>query len=1136
MQNAVINFAKSKENGLCLIDMPTGTGKTYQTRCLIKKYIEGKELTNIPLIIYLTPLRKNVDEIYYELRNDFEDKEKFDNNVLRLKSYSDCVLENFLDVRNKIPQSLQRKESFKNLEAKIKRIKENKNGSLYSIELKELKDYETRFRRDLESEINKEAKGKAKKKELINNSYAWVKKLYPSCLTEDRKVLFMTMDKFLYGNDPIISKPYRFLSYSKVKNSLIFIDEFDSTKDVILKEEIQKCTDYKIDLVKLFSGVSLALKGKQMPTSMFANSDTSNEALKEMSKKFLEIEKQYNLDYIFKLESQDDIERFFLFDDFRIHTIGGNDKENSISSINDQKKKQNTLKVGSKENEKFYQTIYGMKYAVNSFIFCCATMASEYLDNYNKIARSRKKDIMEIEQAVSSIVDLFNLDNNLKETVSSLIVDNIALPLGTKTRDIFSTDFYMNGFRYFDLNDDISHDCSTSLSMCYLYNTPEKFMISLTNKARVVGLSATATLNSVTSNYDLDYIKKKIDDYYELPINDKENIRKYVSSKLSCNYNINAEKILISKGKDPDSIANNIFTKKENIEKFSNLLLQTVDDNAVDPNYNNYRFAKILISIKKFLEIKTSKVLLVLANRIVRKDKSLEPYCEDNLNTAITLMCNELNINMPKLHFLYGENFEEQKSDYKKEVNLGEKVILFSSYPSVGTGQNLQYEIDDDEEELKNEKDIDSLYIEFPTNIIVHTNYLTDECALNKYIYQMEALKFNGEIDPSLAIRHIKFGFKKFISPLVHMNIADKNLYQCDSINNHRIKILVQAVGRICRTDARKKKHDVNIFIDDDIISKVNFNILKGRLLNPEFTKVMELSKFVPEYDYEAIKILNRAKDADDRVATRLGNILSKNKIEWNEKDIQQWNLIRDFVLKHPTISREDLKKYAKEPGLSSIEDFYLFNKEGRKLNCYIYSNKDKKKKILFGDNPNQANDEILINEQNSRLTISMKNSVIRKHFEDNGYATSFIENDGMILPIVFQNIYKGAIGEQAGVATLKDQGIKLALIEDPKKFEKFDFCYGKNKDIYFDFKNWSENDKEDRFINDEKVEDKLKKVSGKKAFIINLFSSRFEIHDRGNVVEISSLYGDSKSNFQLNMKDMYRVVSKILEAAKDGN
>ena len=47
MQCAVKKFAESKENGLCLIDMPTGTGKTYQTRLLIEKYLRGEELNEI---------------------------------------------------------------------------------------------------------------------------------------------------------------------------------------------------------------------------------------------------------------------------------------------------------------------------------------------------------------------------------------------------------------------------------------------------------------------------------------------------------------------------------------------------------------------------------------------------------------------------------------------------------------------------------------------------------------------------------------------------------------------------------------------------------------------------------------------------------------------------------------------------------------------------------------------------------------------------------------------------------------------------------------------------------------------------------------------------------------------------------
>ena len=88
MQYAVKRFAESKENGLCLVDMPTGTGKTYQTRLFIEKFIRGEFLQGTELLIYATPLKKNIDDIYNDLQKSFEDDpELFEKNVLRL--YSD---------------------------------------------------------------------------------------------------------------------------------------------------------------------------------------------------------------------------------------------------------------------------------------------------------------------------------------------------------------------------------------------------------------------------------------------------------------------------------------------------------------------------------------------------------------------------------------------------------------------------------------------------------------------------------------------------------------------------------------------------------------------------------------------------------------------------------------------------------------------------------------------------------------------------------------------------------------------------------------------------------------------------------------------------------------------------------------
>ena len=65
MQCAVERFVKAKENGLCLIDMPTGTGKTYLTQKIIGRYIRKEILQDVETIIYLTPQKKNIDDITY---------------------------------------------------------------------------------------------------------------------------------------------------------------------------------------------------------------------------------------------------------------------------------------------------------------------------------------------------------------------------------------------------------------------------------------------------------------------------------------------------------------------------------------------------------------------------------------------------------------------------------------------------------------------------------------------------------------------------------------------------------------------------------------------------------------------------------------------------------------------------------------------------------------------------------------------------------------------------------------------------------------------------------------------------------------------------------------------------------------
>lgn len=80
-----------------------------------------------------------------------------------------------------------------------------------------------------------------------------------------------------------------------------------------------------------------------------------------------------------------------------------------------------------------------------------------------------------------------------------------------------------------------------------------------------------------------------------------------------------------------------------------------------------------------------------------------------SLNVAeevIAEIAEECGERKPEIHYLQGEDFQNQKENYLRSMSIGEKVVLFTCYNTAGSGQNLQYEYNDEV------KDIDSIYIE----------------------------------------------------------------------------------------------------------------------------------------------------------------------------------------------------------------------------------------------------------------------------------------------------------------------------------------------------------------------------------------------------------------------------------------
>ena len=126
------------------------------------------------------------------------------------------------------------------------------------------------------------------------------------------------------------------------------------------------------------------------------------------------------------------------------------------------------------------------------------------------------------------------------------------------------------------------------------------------------------------------------------------------------------------------------------------------------------------------------------------------------------------------------------------------------------------------------------------------------------------------------------------------------------------------------------------------------------------------------------------------------------------------------------------------------------------------------------------------VSEDSARLKEFFKYPGLEDAFNRNNFATSFGNKELIISPALFNNIYKGALGEVAGRHILeKELNINLREIEEPDYYEFFDFIL--SKDIYIDFKHWKQKLIKDKNFLFAKILKKLDSIGGQRAYIINI-------------------------------------------------
>lgn len=1138
MYTAIKNYCNNEnQNGLLLLDMPTGFGKTYS----VLKYIHEASLderNKDRRFFFITTLKKNLPTD--ELKKMFERSghlDKFNDKFLFIDSNADAVIENLTpEITRKIPYKITKTDEYKSLGQDVSFIQ--KQSRLIDVKslVGSIKDdlrtkTEPSFRKMIQTVLAKEFPTVNDRIYAIKTKeeWKWLGSLYPAVFTRDKQIIFMSMDKFLTRNATIVEPSYMFYNSDIINNAVIFIDEFDATKETMLKNIIQNGLRDKFDYVELFKDIYSALYTNKFPAVLTTSSKSRLEGkykgqslqsiIDGIKEKADEIYQTYSLQFSHRTDSElVDNSKNFIFQDHQFHSIlDGNNLY--VSAVSDSKRQLNTICFSKKlpdENNNIQVMLGKLRGFVSWFQKGIHILALNYLQHKLE-HRKKDEDEFTIEYAIRSVLSLFRLNSAYIDYLTTQILMSVRKERGSIQGAEFDLSFYERGFRFYSFEDDSMHDMQSRIMMCSFQTTPEKILLRFCEKAKVIGISATATLRSVIGNFDIDYLKLKLQDSYETLSEDDKNriwsdfshsIKGY--DKVKINVELLGESI-----QDNYSVTtwNSIF---DNAELAKNIYGQI--ERSTDTVYNKERYVRIALAYKNFISHEDIQSFLCVLTKHPRKgDGALDLNI---LEEIFKFLCNEYaakyNIDYKETFCqLDGDEYDSKKEEVVRKLSNGKKLFVISVYQTIGAGQNLQYKIPSNvncdliqtnERSSKGEKDFDAIYLDKPTNILVSfiNNNISEE-EFVKYLFHTEYLQEASEISISVAISHIKKAFRSYISGKTDNSQFAPNLYGCKSVSLFSTRTIIQAIGRICRTNQKRK--NIYIYADSRIAESIDFSVSEDRILNCEFMALLnKLQEYNLSKEIKERSLVNKAELTSVKVNKFIINMLRDG---WKEDRMIKWQKLRQLVLSFPTMPEQEFSKNF------IASNFYVQLPVPNDRLYYQQSEDFNNVKIWFEQNKDAKNE---VSENSAKLKIIMGNSAIKEYFERNNWATGFEKNYYIMSPTLFNNIYKGALGEVVGKFLLEQiLDVIVEDIDDPELFELFDFRL-KDLPIYVDFKNWHETTIFDNSQMLKKIEEKVLKCKCKYVLICNIISqSKWEVKSYRSgdlkILQVPSLLDENNPN-----------------------
>ncbi|KXS42422.1 MAG: hypothetical protein AWU59_1653, partial [Methanolobus sp. T82-4] len=753
-----------------------------------------------------------------------------------------------------------------------------------------------------------------------------------------------------------------------------------------------------------------------------------------------------------------------------------------------------TAKGGEKPNGK---NIHYLLTDIAGFLTFFQKRVSNMADNYCHLKQEEysSKELFPLESAVRTVLNHFRLDEDDVEFITRNIMEG-EIPYGLRsgTASLQRYGFYDSGFRYHDIVDSDEHDTQSKVYMYNFSRTPESFLVNICSQAMVIGISATAGLHTNIGNYDLDYLNSCLGNRFIRLSGEPLKRLKDQFLKRTRGYDNVSIKTSFVEAENP---VKNITVLEKLLEDKEAALalkhkLKYLNSDADDKNidYILSRYVRTFIVWKYFLDNSDINSFICFFNKLPKPEDPefdmdiIHEYAQmiaETSNASIDEPLSEI------IQVVTSDNFEKNKAELLYALGEGNKRFIISSYQTLGAGQNMQYSIPETFQPVKinsfdprKEMDIGAVYLDRPTNLIVNIfgrngNNRDFIKYFIKYIFQLEFLVENGSISPRAFKSKLDEAFHLYVGKYRPKRKAEDftSLYITEAYTRYLNKVIIQAIGRVCRTnmksptihilaDSSIRKHMARFHLPEDVIPVHEYAALK-RLAGEERNVSEEIAYFE-----------NKASNRSNRTSAFIRQHLNTS---WSEDSVKTWQGLRERVLKHPIIAEKescDPKWNAIYIELPTPGNYYRYTQEGDYANIDI--------SFSYGMGAQE------VSENAARLSELMSVKPLFQLFSENKWATCFDQGELILTPPIFNNIYKGALGEACGKFILKERlGIELDEL-DVSEFELFDFKTPDN--IYFDFKLWDDNIAVPADDMLSKIYNKMEKCNAEKVFVINILGN----------------------------------------------